>query len=168
MKQTNRSGFRDHSTEYERPDCLCVVHRVVCTICTLVAAYWLLRCCLSICGALQDARKFAGLGFSYPLHHYLLKNEFPEAALMCVLVSAELLHYFFQYRRTTKLWPVKGMIWVFAGLLVLHGVIFWNANFIVDSSVSTWAQYYCDYAKFSLLPSAAYFGVYGLLLYHDR
>ena len=160
MKYANRSGFRNRSTENNTPDWLCVIHRIVCTVCSMVVVLSFLRCSLSFIGALQDANKFSGLGFSYPFYHYLLENQFPEDALMCLLVFTELLHYVFQYRRATAFRPLRGMIWCFAGMLLFHSIIWWHANSIMVSSTSTWASYYYDYANISILPSAAYFAIY--------
>lgn len=164
MKCSNHSGFRDHPAEYGVPGWLRMSHRLVCTLCGLVAVFCLLGCIVSLNFALADAHKFKGLGFNHPFHYYLIDNQFPEDVVMCLLVFAEFLHYIRQYRKAVEFMPVRGMIWCFIGMLVLHGIIWWHANFIVDRSASTWAHYYCNYANISLLPSVAYCIVYSLCI----
>ena len=160
MKNNNRSGFRNHSTEYEPMDLVQVAHWVVCTACALVTAICLLRCILSFSFALDDMRKFTGLGFSHPFHHYLVENQFPETAVFCLLFFSELMLYIFQYRRANQLSFGYGMTWYFAGMLILHCIIWGHANSIAARDIGTWARYYYDYANISWLPSVAYLVIY--------
>lgn len=128
MIHTNDFESNNDSGSSREPDFQGYFHRITCIFSALIAVYYLLMCVLSFSGALQDMKKFGGLGFSYSLGYYLVNNSFPEAMQMFLPVTAEFLFYLVLYRRAEQKKRNQGSIWYFSLMLILHIVIWLHAN----------------------------------------
>ena len=106
-------------------------------------------CSLSFAGAIEDMRKFSGLGFSHPLGHYLTENDFWYSLWPLLCVAAEFVLYVTQRKR-----------WLFAALFGLHAAMRIHAVILSVSASTEYnpAGYYLRFAWMTVLPSAAYLG----------
>ena len=142
------------------------VHRLACVIVILLIAYFLLGCIVSFCDALQEMNKFRDLGSSNSIRFYLASNAFGETVAVLLLITIEFLLYIMHCRRVAQERMVKGGMWYFSVLLMLHMMICIHANLLVQSCTlpSQTIMYYRAYANISTLPSAVYCILYYLHL----
>lgn len=107
-------------------------------------------CGLSFAGALQDMRKFSGLGFSYPFGYYLKENNFLYGLLPFFCVTAEFAVYLALRKRRSWLvlamWVLHGGMWVHAMILSVPAGNGYNS-----------AGHYLRFAELTLLPTVGYF-----------
>lgn len=168
MILTNTLASDDYSRKSGKPDFLSFLHWIACIFCTLLTVYCLFYCYLSFTGALQDMRKYGGLGFSYPFQYYLKKNNFSENVNPFLCVTAEFLLYIAQYRRAERKKPFRGSIWYFSVMLVIHAVVWLHANSLSlpdgppFSSADLPGVRYRRFANMTILPSVIYFILYSL------
>lgn len=123
-------------------------HRIALGVGILMMVLAVLYCGLSLAGAVQDMRKFSGLGFSLPLGHYLTENDFWYSLWPLLWVTAELVLYLTQRKR--RLFAV--LFGLHAGLWILAVILSLPAGFGYNP-----AGYYFRFTWMTLLPSAAYF-----------
>ena len=127
-----------------------VWHRIACGTGRLMMALALFYCGLSFAGAMQDMRKFGGLGFSYSFGHYLEENDFRHSLWPLLCVTAEFALYLTQRTKRT---------WFFAAMLVLHTGL-WIHAMVLSAPAGIGYNpfgYYLRFAKMTLLPTVAYF-----------
>ena len=146
---------------------LSILHRVTSVLIALLALYWLLMSILSYDGALQDMRKFSGLGFSYPFEYYLLTNRFPEALATFLCVTIEFLLYFTLYCRANKGKLLRGSVFYFSVMLVVHAAVWLHAHYLIPEYVFQFSYGdkfveidYCSFANDTIFPAVAYFVLY--------
>ena len=114
----------------------------------LMIALALFYCSLSLVGAIEDMRKFGGLGFSQPFCYYLKENDFGAALWPLLCVMAEFILYVNQRksRLFAALFGLHAGLWLHAMILSVPAGIGYNP-----------AGYYLRFAWMTLLPAAAYF-----------
>lgn len=107
-------------------------------------------CGLSVSGALQNMRKFSGLGFSYSFAHYLKENDFGRSLWPLLCVTAEFALYWLWGQNRPRL---------FAFLLALHTGLWIHAMILSAPAGIGYnpAGYYLRFAWMTLLPAVAYF-----------
>ena len=165
MLFTNMISSDDHPKN-QKPGALSFLHRAACIYGTLFVVFCLLRCYLSVANALQDVYKFEYAGTFPYLLYYLGEYRFLETVCTFLLVMAELLFYVVQYRRITQGKPLRGGIWYFFVMLVIHTAICLHANSLHlpnfgPSSVAEEAgMYYRFFANVTVSPSIIYFILY--------
>ena len=123
-------------------------HRIAVGVGILMMVLAVLYCGLSLAGAVQDMRKFSGLGFSLPLGHYLTENDFWYSLWPLLWVTAE----FVLYLTLKKRWLFVVLFGLHAGLWILAVILSLPVGFGYNP-----AGYYLRFAWMTLLPSAAYF-----------
>ena len=99
-------GFLDPDDYFSKSRILSILHRIVCILSGMLVIWYFLLCIFSVKGALDDMNKFGGLGFSYPLQHYLALNGFWESVILLVTVTAEFLLYILQDGLTFLIFPI--------------------------------------------------------------
>lgn len=125
-------------------------HRIARGMGLMMMVLALCYCGLSVGGALQDMRKFGGLGFSYPFAYYLKENDFGYSLWPLLWVTAEFVLYRIRRQIRTRL---------FAVLLALHAGLWIHAMVLSAAAENGYnpAGYYLRFAWMTLLPAAVYF-----------
>lgn len=134
-------------------------HRIACGLGLMTTVFALFYCGLSVAGAVQDMRKFGGLGFSYSISHYLKENDFQHGLWLFACVVAEFVLYAVQSRRRER-----RKRWLFWILLVLHAGMWVHATVLSAAAGLGYnpAGYYLRFSEMTVLPAAAYFVSYSL------
>lgn len=117
---TTNFASEDHPKDSIRRDAVSGLHLVACVFSMLIIIYYMLMCIASFFGALDDMRKFGGLGFSYPIQHYLNINSFGKSIARFLAVIGEFLLYIILYRRIKKVKLHWIGMWCMAAMLLLH------------------------------------------------
>jgi len=99
------------------------VVKVTITLAILSLLYYFLILEASIMGAVDDYKKFSGLGFSYPISHYLSKNEFPKSICMALLVACEFFVFLIFYIKSRNKKLTVCNVCYFTSVLVLHFIL---------------------------------------------
>lgn len=173
MIHFNTIVLDDYSEKFPKSDACAVLHRIACVFGVLITAFCLLRCFLSVGLALQDVRKYEHTGtFPYFLH-FLDENSFSENICMFQLMTAELLLYITQYRRAVQRKPLRGIIWCFTVILILHTGIWLHANSLPSPKVpyemtDLAVNDYLTFANVTVLPSIVYFVAYFSRIWKNR
>lgn len=150
----------------KRPDFLSLFHRVTCVFGVLITAYYLLMCISSFTSAMDDMRKYGGLGFSYSFPYYLIRNSFPKTMGMALPVTTEFLIYVMLCRGKDQKKSHRGEVTYFSILLVFHVVIWLYVNsldfpesppYITEEGVTI---DYCVFASITMLQTVVYFVLY--------
>lgn len=78
------------------------IHRTLNLLLVSTFIHALFHCYLSVSGAVQDARKYGGLGFVYPFTHYLEINGFWENVSLFACSILGLILYWWLSRRLRR------------------------------------------------------------------
>lgn len=137
----------------------CIWHRIACGLGLMMVVFALFYCGLSVSGAVQDMRKFGGLGFSYSISHYLKENDFQHSLWLFACVVAEFVLYTVQNRRREY-----RKRWLFCILFVLHAGMWMHATVLSVPARLGYnpAGYYLRFFEMTVLPAATYFISYFL------
>ena len=170
---TNTFISDNHSKNTGKSDFLSRFHRFVCIFSLILTAFCLLRCIASYEGALQDMRKYEGLGFSYPVQYYLEKNCFLVIVGQFLWVTCEFLLYIVQCRWAHQKKSLWGSLWYFYVMLVFHTATWLHANSIVQgypppASTCRLVLDYRTLANISILPALLYSLSYTLRVHKLR
>ena len=166
-------GFLDPDDYFSKSRILSILHRIVCILSGMLVIWYFLLCIFSVKGALDDMNKFGGLGFSYPLQHYLALNGFWESVILLVTVTAEFLLYILQDGLTARSKARGGSIWYFVIVLALYFGIWMYLHLIAQgciagSSFGSILYRYRIYIYESLVFNCAYLVLYYFRIYKQR
>ena len=174
MLRLHSRGFDGSLRKTREPDFLTVLHRVACVLCGLLAAYLLLRCCLSFGSALQDVRKFEHTD-TFPCFLYFLDEEnFGAEVCVFLLMAAEYWAYIVRYRRAESRDSFRGSILYFSIMLVIHAAVCLHANSLALPNLPPYTAAdeaglrYRTYANMTVLPPVMYFTMYLVRMWKYR
>lgn len=100
-----------------------LAHRLCCLFSGLVMLLSLLMCALSFKGAMDELRKYGGLGAPYSLGYYLTENGFPQDVLGFLLLIPEFVLYGILHHRAAELRRPDRFFWYFGAAVLLHGAL---------------------------------------------
>ena len=148
-------------------------HWFICMVSVLLIALCLLRCIASYTDAVQDMKKFTGLGFPYFLLYYLKENSFLVTVGQFLLILSEFIIYILLYMRAKESKSVHyGLIALYV-IMVLHIAAWLHANSLVQGYPppvlsSEWAIHYRTTTNISILPTIAYSVLYSFRVLNLR
>ena len=156
-----------------RLDMLFRVHRIVCILSVLLIALCSLRCVASYTCALQDMKKFTGLGFSYSLLYYLKENSFLVTVGQFLLILSEFIFYIRLYMRAEVNKAFRYSLTSLYIIMALHIAAWFHANSIVQGYpppvlTSEWAIHYRTTTNITILPTIAYSVLYSFRVLNLR
>ena len=108
-----------------------ILHRITLLLGFLIAVYYLFMCVFSIRGALNDMRKFEGLGFSYSFWSYLCNNRFIDNIWKFALITFEYVLYTVLYHRISRKQYIQISVAYFVVMLVYHLILLLSVNYSV-------------------------------------
>ena len=120
------------NTKKKKIDFASRFYRLVSISALLLIVYCILMCILSFVGAIQDYEKFRALGRTKSFYSYLEDNGLWYNFAQFILVTVEFALYRLTNRRLEHRTPVKGSLWYYSAMLVIHAVAWLHANSLVQ------------------------------------
>ena len=119
MDDAYKSNIR-HSTPYLKKKAFSCFLKVTFAFAVVNILYYCLMCSFSVFDAVDDYKKYSGLGVAYPISHYLRKNEFDKYMGKALLVTCEFSVFCLFRLRSNNINVLRAFVYCFTLMLVCH------------------------------------------------